>query len=47
MYYNVFRALVANVHLLGLDTDLMHTEDYPSPFNPNPVNFRYKSAAKT
>jgi Domain of unknown function (DUF3425) len=32
MYYNVFRALVTNVWLLGLDTQLMHTDDYPSPF---------------
>lgn len=32
MYYNVFRALVTNVRLLGLDTQLMHTDEYPSPF---------------
>jgi Domain of unknown function (DUF3425) len=32
MYYNVFRALVTNVKLLGLDTQLMHTDEYPSPF---------------
>jgi hypothetical protein len=33
MYYNVFRALTWNVRMLGLDTVLMHTDDYPSPFN--------------
>lgn len=44
MYYNVFRALVANVQLLGLETKLMHMEEYPSPFVPNPVNYRYRSA---
>jgi Domain of unknown function (DUF3425) len=32
MYYNVFRALVSNAHILGLDTILMHADDYPSPF---------------
>ena len=31
-YYNVFRALVANTRLLGLDPYLMHTDAYPSPF---------------
>ena len=32
MYYNVFRALTTNVRLLNLDTYLMHTDAYPSPF---------------
>lgn len=34
VYYNVYRALVANVRALGLDLDLMATDDYPSPFTP-------------
>ena len=38
MYYNVFRALVRNVQLLGLDMDLMHGEVYPSPWTENNVN---------
>lgn len=35
MYYNVFRALVRNVQSLGLDMDLMHGDDYPSPWASN------------
>ena len=31
---NVYRALVANVGILGLSIDMMATEDYPSPFTP-------------
>jgi len=34
VYYNVYRALISNVHLLGLDLNLMYTDDYPSPFLP-------------
>ena len=34
VYYNVYRALIANVAILGLDLDLMVTDDYPSPFTP-------------
>ncbi|ETI28297.1 hypothetical protein G647_00746 [Cladophialophora carrionii CBS 160.54] len=34
VYYNVYRALIANVHLLGLDLNLMYSDDYPSPFLP-------------
>ncbi|RVX70023.1 hypothetical protein B0A52_06194 [Exophiala mesophila] len=34
VYYNVYRALVANIAVLGLDLNLMYTEDYPSPFTP-------------
>jgi Domain of unknown function (DUF3425) len=34
VYYNVYRALIANVAILGLDLDLMTTDDYPSPFTP-------------
>jgi hypothetical protein len=34
VYYNVYRALVANVEMLGLDVNLMYTDDYPSPFTP-------------
>lgn len=32
MYYNVFRALTWNMRSMGLDTVLMHTDEYPSPF---------------
>jgi hypothetical protein len=34
VYYNVYRALISNVHLLGLDLNLMYSDDYPSPFLP-------------
>lgn len=34
VYYNVYRALISNVHLLGLDLNLMYNDDYPSPFLP-------------
>ena len=34
VYYNVYRALIANVAILGLDLDLMVTDEYPSPFTP-------------
>jgi len=34
VYYNVYRALITNVQLLGLDLNLMYTDDYPSPFLP-------------
>lgn len=34
VYYNVYRALIANVAILGLNLDLMATDDYPSPFTP-------------
>jgi hypothetical protein len=34
VYYNVYRALIQNVELLGLDLNLMYTDDYPSPFTP-------------
>ncbi len=34
VYYNVYRALIANVEALGLDLNLMYTDDYPSPFLP-------------
>lgn len=34
VYYNVYRALIANVQMLGLDVNLMYTDDYPSPFLP-------------
>ncbi|KIW73197.1 hypothetical protein PV04_01333 [Phialophora macrospora] len=34
VYYNVYRALISNVHLLGLDPNLMYSDDYPSPFLP-------------
>lgn len=32
MYYNVFRALTWNMRSMNLDTVLMHTDEYPSPF---------------
>lgn len=32
IYYNVFRALMANMRLLDLDLELMETDDYQSPF---------------
>ena len=41
MYYNVFRALTTNVRLLGLDTVLMHTDNYPSPFITGTANGRH------
>lgn len=34
VYYNVYRGLLANVEMLGLDVNLMYTDDYPSPFLP-------------
>ncbi|KIW35060.1 uncharacterized protein PV07_01783 [Cladophialophora immunda] len=34
IYYNVYRALISNCHMLGLDLNLMYTDDYPSPFLP-------------
>lgn len=34
VYYNVYRAMIRNVELLGLDLNLMYTDDYPSPFTP-------------
>lgn len=34
VYYNVYRAMMKNVELLGLDLNLMYTDDYPSPFTP-------------
>lgn len=34
VYYNVYRALISNVHILGLDLNLMYMDDYPSPFLP-------------
>ncbi|KAL2395958.1 hypothetical protein ABEF93_002730 [Exophiala dermatitidis] len=34
LQFNVYRAFVSNVALLGLDLNLMHTDDYPSPFLP-------------
>ncbi|KIX06206.1 uncharacterized protein Z518_04181 [Rhinocladiella mackenziei CBS 650.93] len=34
VYYNVYRALIANTEMLGLDLNLMYTDDYPSPFLP-------------
>lgn len=34
VYYNVYRALISNVQLLGLDLNLMYSDDYPSPFLP-------------
>ncbi|KIY00020.1 uncharacterized protein Z520_04658 [Fonsecaea multimorphosa CBS 102226] len=34
IYYNVYRALISNTHMLGLDLNLMYTDDYPSPFLP-------------
>jgi hypothetical protein len=34
VYYNVCRALISNIAILGLDLNLMSTEDYPSPFLP-------------
>ena len=38
MYYNVFRALVHNVHVLNLDRELMHNNSYPSPWISNNIN---------
>ena len=32
IYYNVYRAFVSNINLLGLDPMEMCNEDYPSPF---------------
>ncbi|KAL2425969.1 hypothetical protein ABEF95_008123 [Exophiala dermatitidis] len=34
VHFNVYRAFVSNVALLGLDLNLMYTDDYPSPFLP-------------
>lgn len=34
VYYNVYRAFISNVVTLGLDLNLMYTDDYPSPFLP-------------
>ncbi|KAI1629163.1 hypothetical protein EDD37DRAFT_644927 [Exophiala viscosa] len=34
VYYNVYRGLLANVEVLGLDLNLMYTDEYPSPFLP-------------
>ncbi|EXJ54995.1 uncharacterized protein A1O5_12734 [Cladophialophora psammophila CBS 110553] len=34
VYYNVYRALISNTHMLGLDMNLMYLDDYPSPFLP-------------
>ncbi|ETN37946.1 uncharacterized protein HMPREF1541_07569 [Cyphellophora europaea CBS 101466] len=34
IYYNVYRALIQNIAILGLDLDLMNRDDYPSPFLP-------------
>lgn len=34
VYYNVYRALISNVEMLGLDVNLMYTDEYPSPFLP-------------
>jgi hypothetical protein len=35
VYYNVCRALISNIAILGLDLNLMSTQDYPSPFLPS------------
>lgn len=34
VYYNVYRALTSNIALLGLDANMMYSDDYPSPFLP-------------
>jgi hypothetical protein len=34
IYYNVYRGLLQNIAILGLDLDLMTTDEYPSPFLP-------------
>lgn len=34
IYYNVYRGLIQNIAILGLDLDLMVTNEYPSPFLP-------------
>ena len=34
VYYNVYRAMITNMGLLGLDLNLMYSDDYPSPFPP-------------
>ena len=34
IYYNVYRGLIQNIAILGLDLDLMTTDEYPSPFLP-------------
>ncbi|KIV79143.1 hypothetical protein PV11_06723 [Exophiala sideris] len=34
VFYNVYRGLLANVEILGLDLNLMYTDEYPSPFLP-------------
>jgi hypothetical protein len=34
IYYNVYRGILLNIAILGLDLDLMTTDEYPSPFLP-------------
>lgn len=34
VYYNVYRGLISNVEMLGLDINLMYMDEYPSPFLP-------------
>lgn len=34
VYYNVYKALATNIAVLGLDLNLMYSDDYPSPFTP-------------
>ena len=34
VYYNVYRGILQNIAILGLDLDLMEFDDYPSPFLP-------------
>jgi Domain of unknown function (DUF3425) len=44
IYYNVHRALIANLNMLGLDLHLMHTDDYPSPFLTQRLDSPYVAA---
>lgn len=34
IYYNVYRGMLQNIAILGLDLNLMTTDEYPSPFLP-------------
>lgn len=34
IYYNVYRGVLQNIAILGLDLNLMMTDEYPSPFLP-------------